>query len=219
MSKIGATSLNQLFDNQGPKKSKSNYHGSYKGNSNYEHDNNYNSNYDYSNNYDNNYDYNNNFDGYDNDDYYNNNEESPQTTQKNYQPTSSSIQITRKIKDPDMEKIHQLLINMKIESKEQYNAIKEQNNEQSNAINLLKEQNIALKEIVESLSNKLIKKKNDDTFKTEIIHKGKNLIDVHACSVSKYITKLMEILFTTEELKNGYIKADVSTSKRTNVFD
>ena len=126
MSKIGATSLNQLVDNQGPKKSKSNYHGSYKGNSNYEHDNNHNSNYDYSNNYDNNYDYNNNFDGYDNDDYYNNNEESPQTTQKSYQPTSSSIQITRKIKDPDMEKIHQLLINMKIESKEQYNAIKEQ---------------------------------------------------------------------------------------------
>ena len=27
----------------------------------------------------------------------------------------------------------------------------------------------------------------------------------------------MEILFTTEELKNGYIKADVSTSKRTDL--
>jgi len=51
-------------------------------------------------------------------------------------------------------------------------------------------------------------------FRAEALVRSKKLLDVHTSSSSKYVTKLMEILFTKEELQVGYIKAEKSTSKR-----
>ena len=42
----------------------------------------------------------------------------------------------------------------------------------------------------------------------------KNLLDVVASSQSKYVTALMEILFTGEEMKRGLIFEGKSISKR-----
>jgi len=81
----------------------------------------------------------------------------------------------------------------------------------------LKESINATKESVETIATKAGKKKSEDSFKTEIIYKNKNLLDVHASSISKYVTKLMEILFTKDELFDGYIKAENSNSKRTDL--
>jgi hypothetical protein len=50
---------------------------------------------------------------------------------------------------------------------------------------------------------------------TKVIHKDKNLVTVHARKMNKYVTAIMRILFTEEELKLGYIIEDKSTSKRT----
>jgi hypothetical protein len=50
---------------------------------------------------------------------------------------------------------------------------------------------------------------------TKVIYKDKNLVTVHARKMNKYVTAIMRILFTEEELKLGYIIEDKSTSKRT----
>ena len=110
--------------------------------------------------------------------------------------THSSITITQDISNKDLNKIYQLVL----ELKESINELKESNNE--------------LKATVETL--KSIKKRTEDNFKTEVKFGDKNLIAVHASTCPKYVTKLMEILFTVEERKNGLPSADgISTSKRT----
>ena len=50
---------------------------------------------------------------------------------------------------------------------------------------------------------------------TKVIYKDKNLVTVHAKKMNKYVTAIMRILFTEEELKLGYIIEDKTTSKRT----
>ena len=110
--------------------------------------------------------------------------------------THSSITITQDISNKDLNKIYQLVL----ELKESINELKESNNE--------------LKATVETL--KSIKKRTEDNFKTEVKFGDKNLIAVHASTCPKYVTKFMEILFTVEERKNGLPSADgISTSKRT----
>ena len=73
----------------------------------------------------------------------------------------------------------------------------------------------SLVETVESLSTKAAKSKSAEGFLTEVLFQNQNLIDIHASSMSKYVTRLMEILFTSEERKVGYIIEEGSTSKRT----
>jgi hypothetical protein len=48
------------------------------------------------------------------------------------------------------------------------------------------------------------------------MYNGTNLVTVAASCISKYITGLMPILFTSDELKNGLIiESTLSTSERT----
>ena len=46
------------------------------------------------------------------------------------------------------------------------------------------------------------------------MYNDKNLVDVSASSTSKYVTQVMDILFTKDELSNGYIVEGNSRSKR-----
>ena len=84
----------------------------------------------------------------------------------------------------------------------------------------IRTENKELKGAVELLSNKIDKKIENELvelgdFKTEIIYNNKNLLDIHASCMSKYVTKLMEIMFTPEERNVGYIMTEGSKSKRT----
>jgi hypothetical protein len=54
----------------------------------------------------------------------------------------------------------------------------------------------------------------NNVFLTQVMFKDKNLIKVPATQYNKYITQLMTILFSDEELKNGLIIDGKSISKR-----
>ena len=111
----------------------------------------------------------------------------------------SSITITPKF-EIQLNNIHELLKTIRTETKQQFEQLQSENRD--------------LKEKVEALTSKICKKKAEDNFKTEVLYQNKNLLDEHASSISKYVTKIMEILFTNEELRFGYIKAKGSNSTR-----
>lgn len=46
------------------------------------------------------------------------------------------------------------------------------------------------------------------------MHEKRNLLNVQASALNKYVTALMEILFTENELANGIIKDKNSQSKK-----
>ena len=119
----------------------------------------------------------------------------------------ASVSMSKKQNDPEFNTIHQLLLQFRAE------ALARSRHLESLIANLNQE-NKALRENIEALETKFSRKQPEDSFKTKILFKGKNLLDVHTSSSSKYVTKLMEILFTKEELHVGYIKAEKSTSKR-----
>ncbi|CAF0817570.1 unnamed protein product [Brachionus calyciflorus] len=50
--------------------------------------------------------------------------------------------------------------------------------------------------------------------KKQVMYNNKNLVDVSASSTAKYVTQVMDILFTKDELSNGYIIEGSSRSKR-----
>ena len=43
---------------------------------------------------------------------------------------------------------------------------------------------------------------------------GNNLLDIHSSQMNTYVTAVMKVLFTNEELNGGYIIEGKSTSKR-----
>ena len=46
------------------------------------------------------------------------------------------------------------------------------------------------------------------------MYNGKNLVDISASNTTKYVTQIMDLMFTKEELANGYIIEGNSRSKR-----
>ncbi len=50
---------------------------------------------------------------------------------------------------------------------------------------------------------------------TPVIWENKNLLDYNASSFSKYTTLLMKVLFTEEEMAEGFLIEGASTSKKT----
>ncbi|RNA38750.1 hypothetical protein BpHYR1_037104 [Brachionus plicatilis] len=54
----------------------------------------------------------------------------------------------------------------------------------------------------------------NDSGKKEVIYNGKNLVDISASNTTKYVTQIMDLMFTKEELANGYIIEGNSRSKR-----
>ena len=70
------------------------------------------------------------------------------------------------------------------------------------------ELNVAINEIKNT-------KKSKEQFLSEVIWQGENLLNINASAPNKYVTCLMEKLFTYEERLNGYIDQFWKVMKRT----
>jgi hypothetical protein len=72
-----------------------------------------------------------------------------------------------------------------------------------------------LVELNKNLNKKNEKSDSNDVFSDKILFNGKNLIRLPASQFNKYITALMEVLFTEDELIKGYIIEGKTSSERT----
>jgi hypothetical protein len=72
-----------------------------------------------------------------------------------------------------------------------------------------------MRDLVRSLQKNT--KKDESKWVEEIMYNGLNLLDIWASQQNKYVTALMEALFTPEEMDKAYIKEGEHQSTRTNL--
>ena len=70
-------------------------------------------------------------------------------------------------------------------------------------------------ELNKNIAKSINKSESSEIFLDKILYNGKNLIRIPASQFNKYITALMEVLFSEDELAKGYIIEGKSTSERT----
>ena len=70
-------------------------------------------------------------------------------------------------------------------------------------------------ELNQNIAKSIDKSESSEIFLDKILYNGKNLIRIPASQFNKYITALMEVFFSEDELAKGYIIEGKSTSERT----